>query len=65
MEQSPGRVAVDGGETDQRDMKEEMVVGKACGVKPAAIEVRRYAESRTGGAAITISSLPPLTSTGS
>ena len=23
MEQSPGRAAVDGGETDQRDMKEE------------------------------------------
>ena len=33
-------------------------MGKACAGKPAAIEVRRYAESRTGGGAITITSLP-------
>ena len=36
------RAAVDCGETDQGDVKEEIVVGNACGEGRAAIEARRY-----------------------
>ena len=36
MEQSRVRAAVDYGETDQGDVREEIVVGNACGGKPGS-----------------------------
>ena len=36
------RAAVDCGETDRGYVREETVVGNACGGKPAAMEARRY-----------------------
>ena len=36
MEQSRARAAVDYGETDQGDVREEIVVGNACGGKPGS-----------------------------
>ena len=36
------RAVVDCGETDQGEVREETVVGNACGGKPAAMEARRY-----------------------
>ena len=51
------RDAVDCGETDQGDVREETVVGNACGGKPAAMEARRYCRVMCRGGAITIASL--------
>ena len=36
VEQSQARAAVDCGETDRGDMREETVVGNACGGKPGS-----------------------------
>ena len=36
VEQSRARAAVDYGETDQGDVREEIVVGNACGGKPGS-----------------------------
>ena len=36
MDQSQGRAAVDGRQTDQGDVREETVVGNACGGKPGS-----------------------------
>ena len=36
------RAAIDCGETDGGDVREEIVVGNACEGKPAAIEARQY-----------------------
>ena len=52
-----GRAAVDCGDTYRGDMREEIVVGNACGGKPW--KQGDTAESRIGGGAITIASLSP------
>ena len=36
------RAAIDCRETNRGDLREETVVGNACGGKPAAMEARRY-----------------------
>ena len=53
------RAAVDCGETDQGDVKEETLVGNACGEKLGSHGSKVILqESRVGGGAITIASLP-------
>ena len=51
------RAAVDCGETDRGDVREETVMGNACGGKPGS-HGSKAAESRVGGGAITIVFLP-------
>jgi len=51
------RAAVDCRETDQGDVREEVVVGNACGGKPGSSRSKAIAESREGSGAITIASL--------
>ena len=63
MEQSLARAAVDCRETDGGDVREETVVGNACGGKLGSCESK--AESYTAGGAITIVSLFLHTSIGS
>ena len=60
------RAAVDCGETDQGEVKEEIVVGK-CLWRKAGQPWKQgdTAESRIGGGAITTASLSPHTSLGS
>ena len=54
------RAAVDCGETDRGDAREETAVGNACGGKLGQPwKQGDTAESCTGGGAITIASLPP------
>ena len=36
------RAAIDCGETDGGDVREELVVGNACGGKPGTMEARRH-----------------------
>ena len=50
------RAAVDSGEIDQGDVKEEIVVGNSFGRKPW--KQGNIAESCVGGGATTIASLP-------
>ena len=50
------RAAVDCGETEQGDVREETVVGNACGGKPGSHESKMILLSRYG--AITIASQP-------
>ena len=52
------RAAVDGGEMDQGDAREETVVGNACGGKPGSWKQGDTAESREASGAITMASLP-------
>ena len=60
------RAAVDYGESDQGDVKEETVMGNACGEKPGSCGKQgNTAESHTEGGAITIASLSPHASDGS
>ena len=58
------RAAVDCAETDQGEVREETVVGNACGGKPGR-RAGDTAESCVGGGAITIASFPPHASIGS
>ena len=51
------RAAVDCGEMDQWDVKEEIVVGNACGGKPASHGSKVILLSHGSGWAITITSL--------
>ena len=54
------RAAVDCGEMDREDVREEIVVGNAYGRKPGSQGSKvDIAESRIGGGAITIASLFP------
>ena len=60
------RAAVDCGEMDQGDVREETVVGNACGGKPGSQGSKvDTAESCIGGGAITIASLSPQASVSS
>ena len=53
------RAAVDWGETSGRDVRQEIVVGNACGRKPGSHGSKAItAESQVGGGAVTIASLP-------
>ena len=66
MKQSWGRAAVDCREMDQRDVREEIVVGNACGGKAGQPwKQGDSAESCIGGGAITIASLSLHASVGS
>ena len=56
------RAAVDCGETDPGNVREEIVVGMPGEESQAAMEARRYAESCLGGGAITIAFLSPQAS---
>ena len=42
VEQSPGEGCRLRGEADGGDVRQDIVVGNACGGKPAAVEARRY-----------------------
>ena len=57
------RAAVDCAETDQGEVREETVVGNACGGKPGSQGDTE--DSRVGGGAITIASFSPCASIGS
>ena len=59
------RAAVDCGEMDQGDVREEIVVGNAGGGKPGSHGSKAILLSHAEGGAITISSLPPWVSVGS
>ena len=53
------QAAVECGEMDQGDMREEIVAGNACGRKPGSHGSKAItAESQVGGGAVTIASLP-------
>ena len=52
------RAAVDYGEKDRGDVREETVVGNACGGKPGSHGSKAILLSHVGGGAITIASLP-------
>ena len=59
------RAAVDCGEMDQGDVREEIVVGNVCGGKPGSLAAWRQGdtvESCIGSGAITIASLSPQAS---
>ena len=59
------RAAVDCGEMDQADVREETVVGNACGGKPSSQGSKVILLSHRYGGAITIDSLSPYASIGS
>ena len=59
------RAAVDYRETDQGDVREETVVGNACGGKPSSQGSKVILLSHRYGGAITIDSLSPYASIGS
>ena len=59
------RAAVDCGETEQGDVREETVVGNDCGGKPGSQGSKVILLSHAAGGAITIASLPLQVSTGS
>ena len=57
------RADVDCRETDRGDVREETVVGNACGGKPGSHGSKAILLSQQGGGAITIASLfPPAAS---
>ena len=60
------RAAVDCGETDQGNVREETVVRNAYGGKPGSrgSKAKGRAQSRIGGGAVTIASLPQHASIG-
>ena len=53
------RAAVDCGETDRGDVREEIVVGNACGGKLGSHGSKVILLSHVGGGAITTASLSP------
>ena len=59
------RAAVDGGEGDRWDVREETVVGNDCGGKPGSQGSKAILPSHAAGGAIAIASLPLQVSTGS
>ena len=65
MGQSQGGTALDCGETDQGDVREEIMVGNAGGGKPGSHGSKAILQSCVGGGAIARASLSPYTSIGS
>ena len=59
------RAAVDCRETDQGDVREEIMLGNTCGGKPGSHGSKTILLSYAVGRAITIASLSPHTSIGS
>ena len=55
------RAAVDCGETDGGDVKEEIVVGNACGGKPGSHGSKAILLSHASGVALSPQPLSPLT----